>query len=106
MTTSTIRVVHCDFPGCTERETCPGQRIMPDGWTDEIYTHGCPTHRDAITAHAATVDCVTHRRKDWWSLRCACGWRPQPAETLWSSRYLQELHLFHVANVLRVTTAA
>lgn len=100
MTTSTITVVHCDFPGCDERAEQFDARTMPGGWTGRIYTHGCPEHGEAIAAHAATIESETIRRKDWWLLRCACGWRPTPGRVAWSSAVLQEHHLAHVKAVL------
>lgn len=96
MSTTTITILHCDFPGCTEQT--PGH--AEDGWTSAIHTHGCPAHGEAIAAHEATVESWNARRKDWWSLRCACGWTPRPGVSAWSSRDLKAKHLAHLAEVL------
>lgn len=105
MTTSTITVVHCDFPGCDQQAPQPESRTMPEGWADALHTHGCPQHAGAISDHRASVDCDTYRRKDWWSLKCACGWTPRPATAAWSSSGLREKHLAHVAEVLATVQA-
>jgi hypothetical protein len=97
-----VAVVHCDFPACIEQAARPDVNTMPDGWTSAVHTHGCPYHGAAIAAHAADVECTTRRSKDWWSLRCACGWRPTPAAVNYSARELEKQHLLHVADVLRV----
>lgn len=99
MSTSTITFVHCDFPGCDERAEQYDARTVPSGWTGRIYTHGCPEHGEAIAVHAATVECETYRRKDWWSLRCACGWTP-PRREAWSSAGLRKQHREHLTAAL------
>lgn len=96
MTTTTITFLHCDFPGCDEQT--PGD--AGDGWTSAIYTHGCPAHGEAIAVHEATVESWTARRKDWYSLKCACGWMPRPGVAAWAARELKEKHLAHVAEAL------
>jgi hypothetical protein len=96
VTTSTITVVHCDFPGCDAQAEQFDDRTMPAGWTSRIHTHGCPEHGEAIAGHAATVESWTARRKDWWSLRCACGWMPRPGVAAYTSRGLKAQHLAHL----------
>lgn len=99
MTTSTITVVHCDFPGCDEQSPKPDGRTVPEGWTDGRYVHGCPRHWEAIAQHKPTIESETYKRKDWYSLRCACGWTP-PRRAVWSSSGLRDQHLAHLADAL------
>ena len=95
MTTTTQTFVHCDHANCDRRTP----ETALDGWAVEVYTHGCPDHREVIAAHAANIDCNTTRGKDYWNLKCKCGWVPKPVWELWSSRRLQADHLAHVREV-------
>ncbi|GIM88765.1 hypothetical protein [Paractinoplanes toevensis] len=105
MTTSTIRFMNCDFAGCTAQAPKPhGEGYIadrPDGWTDAIYTHGCPDHGNAIAAHKASVTSETRgrgsREKTTWYLRCECGWRPNPNYQSHSTDWLKKEHLKHLA---------
>lgn len=99
MSTSTITIVHCDFPGCEAQVPKPDDRTTPEGWTDGGHVHGCPRHWEAIARHKPTVESETYRRKDWWSLLCACGWRP-PRRAAWSSAGLRDQHREHLARAL------
>lgn len=106
MTTSTIRFMHCDFAGCDAQAPNEASGYIadrPDGWTDAIYTHGCPEHGEPIAAHQAKTTSDTRgrgsREKTTWYLTCTCGWRPTPFYQTHSSRQLQEQHLKHVAAV-------
>lgn len=104
MTNTTLRFMNCDYAGCTAQQPHPlSERYMadrPDGWTDAIYTHGCPEHGEAITAHRATITSQTRgrgsREKTTWFLTCACGWRPSPNYQTHSSSWLQKRHIQHV----------
>lgn len=102
MSTSTIRVMHCDHAGCTAQATCDGWNT-PDGWTNAANTHGCPDHGDAIKAHNANITSQTRgrgsREKTTWYLTCACRWSPTPHYETYSSRWLREQHVKHVARV-------
>lgn len=102
MTTSTIRLMHCDFAGCDAQDPAEGGYVADraDGWVDAIYTHGCPEHGDEILAHAAKLTSDTRGRgrseKTTWFLSCSCGWKPaQPWQTH-STDYLRRAHLAHV----------
>ena len=107
MSTSTIRFMNCDFAGCTAQAPRPfGDGYVaerPDGWTDAIYTHGCPEHGPAIAAHKANIASQTRgrgsREKTTWFLTCSCGWKPTPHYQTHSSSWLQERHVKHVATV-------
>lgn len=95
VTTSTIRMWHCDIPTC--EATAPEKA---GGWTDATYTHGCPDHGEVIAAHRATVTSRTigrgAREKDYWYLACACDWRPRPNGIAYNSGPLKVAHLEHV----------
>lgn len=103
MTTTLIRVMHCDFAGCTAQVPNDSNGYVkdrPDGWTDLIYTHGCPEHGQAVAAHQATITSDTRgrgsREKTTWFLACACGWRPTPPYQAYSADSLKKQHLAHV----------
>jgi hypothetical protein len=105
MTTSTISVMHCDFAGCIAQAPDESRGYVadrPDGWTDAIYTHGCPDHGGAIAAHKATKTSRENgqgrRRATYWYLTCACGWTPDRSAK-WNSEGLHAAHLAHVAAV-------
>lgn len=95
MSTEILHVWHCDNPACS---AVASQRT--EGWTDAIYTQGCPAHGEVIAAHKASLDDVTRGRgrseKTTWYLKCACGWAPSPRWATYTSRGLQEQHLRHV----------
>lgn len=109
MSTSTIRFMHCDFAECTAQAPLPfGEGYVADrqdGWTNAIYTHGCPEHGEAIAAHQADITSQTRgrgsREKTTWFLTCACGWKPTPHYQTHTSRWLQERHLAHVKAATR-----
>jgi hypothetical protein len=96
MTSTTVRLLHCDFAGCGR--TCPDDQA--DGWTNAIYTHGCPDHGAAIAAHKAKLDDQTRGRgrneKTTWYLTCACGWYPTPNFQTYNATRLKAAHLTHV----------
>jgi hypothetical protein len=95
MSRSTITIWNCDAGEC-------GASAPEDsaGWTDAIYTHGCPAHGTAIEAHRAKLTHDTrgrgHREKTTWYLFCACGWMPSPYYATHSSLELRRQHLVHV----------
>lgn len=95
MSTEILYVWHCDAPEC---DAITASRTQ--GWTDAIYTHGCPAHGETIAAHKATITDETRGRgrseKTTWCLKCACGWTPGRGWATYTSRGLQEEHLQHV----------
>lgn len=112
MTTSTIRFMHCDFTGCTAQAPNSDNGYVadrPDGWTDAIYTHGCPDHGEVITAHKATKTSRDSgrgsRAKTYWYLTCACGWTPGSHAT-WNADPLHEAHLRHLAEATKAEAEA
>lgn len=105
MTTSTVRLMHCDHAGCDAQAPDDEKGYVadrPNGWKDAIYTHGCPEHGEAIMAHEASITSRSRgrgsRERTTWFLTCACGWQP-PHFEMDSSRRLKEQHLKHVAAV-------
>lgn len=108
MTTSIVRILHCDFPDCDARiEDDLHNKLYvqdrPDGWTNAIHTHGCPDHGEVIAAHKADVTSRTSgrgsREKTTWYLACACGWSPTPNRATHSAAGLKDQHVKHVADV-------
>ncbi len=106
MTTSTIRFMHCDHAGCDAQAPNEANGYVADrldGWTDAVYTHGCPAHGETIAAHKATVTSETrgrgYKEKTTWYLRCACGWSPSPNFQSYNTDRLRSAHLAHVHDV-------
>jgi len=103
MSTTTIRVMHCNHARCTANATCPEPFGTPNGWTDAGNTHGCPDHGETIAAHKANVISQTRgrgsREKTTWYLACACGWKPTPFYETYSAAWLRKQHVAHVAEV-------
>lgn len=101
MTSTIVYLLSCDHAGCDR--TTP--KDTSDGWTDAIYTHGCPEHGAAVEAHRAKVTGDTRgrgsREKTTWFLTCACGWSPTPNRETHSSGRLKEEHRKHVAEATR-----
>lgn len=95
MTADIVRIWHCDGSACDA--SVPEKT---DGWADEIYTHGCPKHRDLISEHRMKLDHTTRGRgnseKTTWYVSCACGWRPTPSYATYNYRSLQDRHRAHV----------
>jgi hypothetical protein len=96
MTSEILHVWHCDHPAC--------DAVVPEkteGWTNAIYTHGCPAHGDVVAAHKADLTYHTHGRgrseKTTWFMRCGCGWKPSPPYSSGTYRYMEEQHRAHVA---------
>lgn len=102
MTTTIVYLLHCDHAGCDRA----APKDDSEGWTDAIYTHGCPDHSEGITAHKANVTSNTRgrgsREKTYWYLKCACGWTPQPYFAIFSAKGLKDQHVRHVADVTAV----
>jgi hypothetical protein len=98
-----VRIAHCDHAGCTAEAICPKNGGTPDGWTNGANAHGCPAHAEAIAAHGANITSQTRGRgsqeKTTWFLTCACRWSPTPHYATYSSTWLREQHLKHVAEV-------
>lgn len=95
MTTELITMWRCDHPVCSAVAV-----EGAEGWTDAIYTHGCPSHGSLIEAHKAKVTSDTRgrgaREKTTWYLTCACGWMPKPYFATHSYRGLATQHVAHV----------
>lgn len=105
MSTSTIRFMHCDFPGCTAQTPHPSSApyvpVRSDGWTNAIHTHGCPDHGEVVATHTAKVTSQTRGRgrseKTTWYLTCLCGWRPSPNWQTYNYDWLTRAHIKHLA---------
>lgn len=95
MTTEIVRIWHCDAQSCDA--TAPEDTA---GWTDAIYTQGCPAHGDVIAAHRANLRSSTSgrgsRQVTYWYLHCACGWTPRPDWSMHHHAHLRAQHLAHV----------
>ena len=96
MTSEIVYLMHCDHLGC-DRVTPEKQA---DGWTNAIYTHGCPDHGALIATHQAKITDTTRGRgskeKTTWYLVCACGWSPTPNFEVHTAARLKRVHLAHV----------
>jgi hypothetical protein len=103
VTSTIVYLLSCDHAGCTATTS----EADAEGWTNAIYTHGCPDHGEAITAHKAKVTDQTRSRgskeKTTYFLTCACGWQPTPHYEAYSARRLKEQHVKHVAEATALT---